>query len=243
MKNEALSEQNSRLLLEARAAASSVAGGTAEGSEADDSVSERLNLIKYLLKEMKNKDDEIKSLRIKKVSFLSVLSEVSGCLQEDAWVKEHGLLCAETENHKMASKEADKRYRDLEMKNEALSEQNSRLLLEARAAASSVAGGTAEGSEADDSVSERLNLIKDLVKEMNKKDDEIKSLRIERVSYLSERLMLLENENQELDSFKSQNRDENRESKQLSEIGVLQSRVTCANVAMDGSKSTFYKAG
>ncbi len=56
--------------------------------------------------------------------------------REDAWVRERERLCAEIENHQQANVEANERYRELEMKNEALEEQNNRLVLEARAATS-----------------------------------------------------------------------------------------------------------
>jgi hypothetical protein len=56
--------------------------------------------------------------------------------REDAWVRERERLCAEIENHQQANVEADEWYRELEMKNEALEEQNNRLVLEARAATS-----------------------------------------------------------------------------------------------------------
>ena len=123
----------------------------------------------------------------------------------------------------MASKEADEHRRELQMKNEALEEQNSRLRLEARAATSHVAGDgmVGGGSGAKDSWSERLNSnkeIKDLRKELKNKDDEIKSLRIEKVSLESEVFGCqqeietlernydeLEKDYQEMDSFKSQN--------------------------------------
>ena len=149
--------------------------------------------------------------------------------KEDAWVKERERLCAEIENYQLSSKDVDERYRELEMKNEALEEQNKSLRLEARASASNSnnGGGGSAGSGyyddggAKDSWSERLksnNEIKDLRKEIKNKDDEIKSLRIEKVSLESEVFGCqqeietlernydeLEKDYQELESSKSQN--------------------------------------
>ncbi|KAL7534399.1 hypothetical protein ACHAXR_005847 [Thalassiosira sp. AJA248-18] len=144
--------------------------------------------------------------------------------KEDAWIKERERLCAEIESHQMSSKESDERCRELEMKNEALEEQNMRLRLEARrsAATSNVSDGMAGGGGGiQDSWSERLNSnkeIKDLRKEIKNKDDEIKSLRIEKVSLESEVFGCqqeietlernydeLEKDYQEMESSKSQN--------------------------------------
>jgi len=143
--------------------------------------------------------------------------------KEDAWVKERERLCAEIENHQFASKDVDERCRELEMKNEALEEQNSRLRLEARVATSNVdgVGVGGAGGGANDSWGERLktnNEIKDLRKELKNKDDEIKSLRIEKVSLESEVFGCqqemqtlernydeMEKDYQELESSKSQN--------------------------------------
>ena len=113
--------------------------------------------------------------------------------REDAWVKERERLLGDIDAHQAASKGADERYRELEMRNEALEEENTRLRLEARASASTTAGdgGAAGGAAggAKDSWTERLqatNEIKDLRKELRNKDDEIKSLRIEKVSLETE---------------------------------------------------------
>mmetsp|Transcript_24932 Transcript_24932/g.52202 ORF Transcript_24932/g.52202 Transcript_24932/m.52202 type:complete len:1014 (-) Transcript_24932:390-3431(-) len=143
--------------------------------------------------------------------------------KEDAWVKERERLCHEIETHQMSSKEVDERCRELEMNNQVLEEENSRLRLEARAATSNAAshGMAGGGSGAKDSWSERLNSNKEiqgLRKEIKNKDDEIKSLRIEKVSLESEVFGCqqeietlernydeLEKDYQELDSSKSQN--------------------------------------
>jgi len=144
--------------------------------------------------------------------------------KEDMWLKERERLMSEIENYQHSSKDVDERYRELEMKNEALEEQNSRLRLEARASASSsngMAGGSDINGGNKDSWGERLktnNEIKDLRKEVKNKDDEIKSLRIEKVSLESEVFGCqqeietlernydeLEKDYQELDSSKSTN--------------------------------------
>jgi len=143
--------------------------------------------------------------------------------KEDMWLKERERLMSEIENYQHSSKDIDERYRELEMKNEALEEQNSRLRLEARASASSngMAGGSDNNGGNKDSWGERLktnNEIKDLRKEVKNKDDEIKSLRIEKVSLESEVFGCqqeietlernydeLEKDYQELDSSKSTN--------------------------------------
>lgn len=112
--------------------------------------------------------------------------------REDAWVKERERLLGDIDARQAASKGADERYRELEMRNEALEEENSRLRLEARASASATAGDGASGGAAGgakDSWTERLQAnseIKDLRKELRNKDDEIKSLRIEKVSLETE---------------------------------------------------------
>ena len=110
--------------------------------------------------------------------------------KEDAWVRERERLCAEIEEHQRSNMEADERYRELEMMTEALTEVNARLTREARAGGIGNAG-CAGGSDvgASDSWSERLkmsNEIKDLRQDLKNKDDEIKSLRISRVSLETE---------------------------------------------------------
>jgi len=106
--------------------------------------------------------------------------------KEDAWVKERERLLSEINNFQELARETDERYRELEMKNEALSEETMKLRLEARAA--NVDGGGGSGVEGD-SWSERLktnNEIKELRKEVKSKDDEIRALRIEKMSLESE---------------------------------------------------------
>jgi len=146
--------------------------------------------------------------------------------KEDAWVRERERLCAEIEAHQASSKGVDERCRELEMKNEALQEQCSRLRLEAREAASSgAADGTARGGAVGpkDSWSERLESnkeIKELRQELKNKDDEIRSLRLEKVSLESEVFGCqqeietlernydeLDRDYQELDSSKSHNKE------------------------------------
>ena len=106
--------------------------------------------------------------------------------KEDAWVKERERLLSEINNFQELARETDERYRELEMKNEALSEETMKLRLEARAAnVDGVGGSGVEG----DSWSERLktnNEIKELRKEVKSKDDEIRALRIEKMSLESE---------------------------------------------------------
>lgn len=105
--------------------------------------------------------------------------------KEDAWVKERERLLSEINNFQELARETDERYRELEMKNEALSEETMKLRLEARAANVDGVGGGVEG----DSWSERLktnNEIKELRKEVKSKDDEIRALRIEKMSLESE---------------------------------------------------------
>ncbi|KAL7492589.1 hypothetical protein ACHAWT_003024 [Skeletonema menzelii] len=110
--------------------------------------------------------------------------------KEDAWVKERERLLSEINNFQDLARETDERYRELEMKNEALEEETMKLRLEARAA--NVDGGVRSGSTAameGDSWSERVksnNEIKELRKEVKSKDDEIRALRIEKMSLESE---------------------------------------------------------
>ncbi|KAL9184362.1 hypothetical protein ACHAXT_002448 [Thalassiosira profunda] len=107
--------------------------------------------------------------------------------KEDAWVKERERLVAEIETHQLASKESDERYRELEMTCEGYAEQNQRLRLQARAAGASADDHRPGGAK--DSWRERLEANKEvqaLRKDMKTKDDEIKSLRIEKVSLESE---------------------------------------------------------
>jgi kinesin family protein C1 len=145
--------------------------------------------------------------------------------REDAWVRERERLCAEIEKTQQENVHADERYRELEMKNEALEEQNARLRLEARAASSKIDGiggaGGSVGSGTSDPWSERLkinNEIKDLRQELKNKVDEINSLRIAKVSLESDVYAShteintlirnydeLEKDYRELESSKSQN--------------------------------------
>jgi kinesin family protein C1 len=107
--------------------------------------------------------------------------------KEDAWVKERERLLSEINNFQELARETDERYRELEMKNEALSEETMKLRLEARAANVDGVGGS--GGVEGDSWSERLktnNEIKELRKEVKSKDDEIRALRIEKMSLESE---------------------------------------------------------
>lgn len=142
--------------------------------------------------------------------------------KEDAWVRERERLCAEIEEHQRSNMDSDERYRELEMMTEALTEVNARLTREARAGGIGNAG-CAGGSDvrASDSWSERLkrsNEIKDLRQDLKNKDDEIKSLRISRVSLetevfgchteietLTRNYDELERDYQELELSKSQN--------------------------------------
>mmetsp|Transcript_24067 Transcript_24067/g.49180 ORF Transcript_24067/g.49180 Transcript_24067/m.49180 type:complete len:930 (+) Transcript_24067:134-2923(+) len=105
--------------------------------------------------------------------------------KEDAWSKERERLLAEIETCQQASKEADERYRELEMRNEELNEEAKKFRFEqARAAVSS-----SDGKGETDSWSERLKTnreITQLREELKSKEDEIKSLRIEKVSLESE---------------------------------------------------------
>jgi kinesin family protein C1 len=103
--------------------------------------------------------------------------------KEDAWVKERERLLCEINNFQDLARETDERYRELEMKNEALEEETMKLRLEARAANIDNYGGTT------DSWSERVksnNEIKGLRREVKSKDDEIRALRIEKMSLESE---------------------------------------------------------
>lgn len=110
--------------------------------------------------------------------------------KEDAWARERERLFAEIEEHQRSNMEADERYREMEMRAEALTEVNAKLIREARAGGNGSAGcvsGTEGGPK--DSWSERLktsNEIKDLRQELKNKDDEIKSLRITKVSLESD---------------------------------------------------------
>jgi hypothetical protein len=47
--------------------------------------------------------------------------------REDAWVRERERLCAEIEKNQLENVDADERYHEHEMRNEALEEQNKRL--------------------------------------------------------------------------------------------------------------------
>jgi kinesin family protein C1 len=145
--------------------------------------------------------------------------------REDAWVRERERLCAEIEKNQQENVDADERYRELQMRNEALEEQNKRLTIQAKVATSNVdeIGGARGGSGGgmNDSWSERLktnNEIKNLRMELKNKDDEINSLRIVKVSLESEVYATqtenetlarnydeLERDYRELESSKSQN--------------------------------------
>jgi len=108
--------------------------------------------------------------------------------KEDAWVKERERLLREINNFQDLARETDERYRELEMKNEALEEETMKLRLEARAANVDGGGGVGGGGSTD-SWSERVksnNEIKELRKEVKSKDDEIRALRIEKMSLESE---------------------------------------------------------
>ncbi len=102
---------------------------------------------------------------------------------ESAWVKERERLVAENDNLQSVNMENDERYREITMQNEMLVEENTRLNLAARSAA-------ATGfKDEKDSWSERLktnNEIKELRKLLKEKDDEIKALRLDKVSLESE---------------------------------------------------------
>ena len=107
--------------------------------------------------------------------------------REDAWVRERERLCAEIENHQQSNVDADEKYREVEMKNEALAEENARLSREQKRAATGGGEGSSDGAK--DSWSDRLktnNEIKDLRLELKRKDEEIKSLRITKVSLESD---------------------------------------------------------
>ena len=169
--------------------------------------------------------------------------------KEDAWMKERERLCAEIESHQVSSKEVDERYRELEMRTEALEEQNTRLRLEARANNAMSNGSSMGGGGSGDSWSERLNSnkeIKDLRKEIKNKDDEIKSLRIEKVSLESEVFGCqqeietlernyddLENDYRELSESKSQNAEAEIQLEALStEYTAMSAQLnaTCADL-------------
>jgi kinesin family protein C1 len=110
--------------------------------------------------------------------------------KEDSWVKERERLCAEIESHQSASLQADERFRELEMQNEALNEVVRKLRLEAREATSTAGGNSGGGGGMEtDAWSERLKTnreIAELRKDLKDKDDQIKTLRMEKVSLESE---------------------------------------------------------
>ena len=124
--------------------------------------------------------------------------------KEDAWVSERERLCAGIAKNQQENVDSDKRYRELEMRFEALEEQNKRLTLQVMVATSW--GGT------NDSMSEFLR------RELKNKDDEIELLRITKLSLecevyatqsenetLARNYDELERENLELESYKWQN--------------------------------------
>ena len=165
------------------------ASTTAFSQESVESIVDSAAMQSRML-QMQNRINKLESEKTELIMSKAPL-EARMRLREDAWVKERERLLGDIDAHQAASKGADERYRELEMRNEALEEENSRLRLEARASASSTAGDGAAGAAggAKDSWSERLqanNEIKDLRKELRNKDDEIKSLRIEKVSLETE---------------------------------------------------------
>jgi hypothetical protein len=64
----------------------------------------------------------IESLEREKMelSMSKALLEVRMQQREDAWVRERERLCAEIKKHQQSNVDADERYCELEMKNEAL---------------------------------------------------------------------------------------------------------------------------
>jgi kinesin family protein C1 len=101
--------------------------------------------------------------------------------KEDAWTKEQNRLLQEIDSLMQASREADERYRDLAVKYDAVTEEIKKLRLSARKAAFS-----ANTNQGDTSIWNRQLQNDREVDEMKDKlrhaEEEIKSLRLEKVS-------------------------------------------------------------
>eukprot|EP00574_Skeletonema_japonicum_P000604 CAMPEP_0201741318 /NCGR_PEP_ID=MMETSP0593-20130828/46750_1 /ASSEMBLY_ACC=CAM_ASM_000672 /TAXON_ID=267983 /ORGANISM="Skeletonema japonicum, Strain CCMP2506" /LENGTH=665 /DNA_ID=CAMNT_0048235651 /DNA_START=111 /DNA_END=2109 /DNA_ORIENTATION=+ len=166
--------------------------------------------------------------------------------KEDAWIKERERLLSEINNFQDLARETDERYRELEMKNEALVEETMKLRLEARALEVYVGGsggstnneGGAGGTT--DAWSERVkfnNEIKDVRRELKSKDDEIRapSLRIEKMSLESEVFAIqkdVEMSNREYENLEKDYKELEGSQSQNSEAQIQLEVLTTEHTAM-----------
>ena len=101
--------------------------------------------------------------------------------KEDAWSKEQNRLLQEIDSLMQASREADERYRDLEVKYDAVTEEIKQLRLSARKAAFS-----ANTNQGDTSIWSRQlqndREVDELKDKLRHAEEEIKALRLEKVS-------------------------------------------------------------
>lgn len=101
--------------------------------------------------------------------------------QEDTWKKEQHRLLHEIDALKQSSLESDERYRDLEVKHDALTEECSKLRFAARKAASSLHAQKGESSGWSRQLQNDRDVV-ELKEKLRHAEEEINFLRLEKVS-------------------------------------------------------------
>jgi kinesin family protein C1 len=102
--------------------------------------------------------------------------------KEDAWLKEQNRLLLEIDSLMQASREADERYRDLAVKYDAVTEELKNLRLSARKAAFSANANQADTNNIWTRQLQNDREIDEVKDKLRHAEEEIKSLRLEKVS-------------------------------------------------------------
>lgn len=143
--------------------------GTVEGAGLRSTISEQQQRIERLEKEKMQ------------MSMSMAPMEARFRQKEDSWNKEQNRLIQEVEELRQASRESDECYRDAVVKCDALEEENAKLRFAARKAASSLNHQTTDNTGWSRQLQNDRD-VADLKEKLRSAEEEIKSLRLEKVS-------------------------------------------------------------